>query len=105
MQRIAFKMKLKPEKVEEYIEAHQHVPSDLIDLYHSAGIRNLTVFLRGSELFLSLQCDDFQAAQRRFENHPAEKRWQDQMTELMDTDSDLQPGEELAFFREVFHMD
>ena len=104
MQRIAFKMKIKPEKVEEYIEAHRHVPTNLIELYRSAGIRNLTVFLRGAELFLCLECDDFQAAQNRLENHPAEKRWQAQMAELLDTDTDLQPGEGLAFLKEVFHM-
>jgi L-rhamnose mutarotase len=51
MQRIAFRLWVQPERLDEYKRLHQHVWPDLLADMRAAGIRNYSIFADGPELF------------------------------------------------------
>ena len=50
-QRSAFVLRVRPERIEEYVHAHRHVWPEMLDALRSAGIRNYTIFRHGNQMF------------------------------------------------------
>ncbi len=105
MQRIAFRLRVKPEKLAEYIEIHARVWPELLADMRAAGYRNYSIFADGPELFAYLECDDFDAAQAAMANSNANHRWQAWMTEYLDTPVDPEGKNALHLLPMVFHTD
>ena len=104
MRRVAFKMKFKPGKEEEYRFRHDHIWPELKETLTKAGIRDYTIFLDS-------ETNSLFAVQKLTEDNNVEelpfkeimKRWWDYMADLMETNPDNSP---LSFpLNEVFHMD
>ena len=51
-QRSAFVLQVRPDRIEEYVEAHRNVWPEMLDALRAAGIRNYTIFLREPESLL-----------------------------------------------------
>lgn len=101
-QRSAFVLRVKPEKIEEYVEAHGNVWPELLDALHGAGIRNYTIFRDGNQVFGYFEADDLEAAGRYLAEQAVSHRWQDAMAELLEervADSGPSP------LPEVFRLD
>ncbi len=105
MRRVAFKMHIKKGSEQEYIERHKAVWPGLLALHKEGGISNYSIFLRGQELFLYLECEDVERAFQIFDESPLGRKWEDFMAPLFDPEPDLQPGEPYAMMKEVFHQD
>ncbi|HZT16217.1 MAG TPA: L-rhamnose mutarotase [Gaiellaceae bacterium] len=101
-QRSAFVLQVKPEKVEEYVEAHRNVWPELLDALRAAGIRNYTIFRHGSEMFGYFEADDLDAAARHMAAQEVNARWQDAMAELLDA---RVPDAGPPALEEVFRLD
>jgi L-rhamnose mutarotase len=86
LERHAFIAQLNPGQRKRYIEAHRHVPPELLARYHDVGIRNTSIFLYEDLLFLYLECDDYDAAVVGLENDPREIEWQNLMNPMLDAD-------------------
>jgi L-rhamnose mutarotase len=100
--RAAFVLRVRPERVEEYVEAHKAVWPEMLDALRSAGIRNYTIFRNGNEMFGYFEAEDLEAAGRYLEGQEVSARWQDAMAELLEErvpDSGPPPLEE------VFRLD
>jgi len=82
-QRSAFVLQVKPEKVEEYVEAHRNVWPEMLDALRAAGIRNYTIFRHGNQMFGYFEADDLEAAARHMADQEVNARWQDAMAELL----------------------
>jgi L-rhamnose mutarotase len=76
MQRHAFFGRLNPGHRDQYIEAHNNIPAELLAHYRKAGIQSMSIFLRDDLLFLYLECEDFDAAMALLDNDPIELKWQ-----------------------------
>jgi L-rhamnose mutarotase len=63
-QRSAFVLRAKPDKVDEYVTAHQNVWPEMLQALHAAGIRNHTIFRDGNQVFGYFEADDLEAAGR-----------------------------------------
>lgn len=101
-QRSAFVLRVRPERIEEYVHAHRHVWPEMLDALRSAGIRNYTIFRHGSQMFGYFESDDLEAAARYLAEQEVSGRWQDAMSELLEQrvpDSGPPPLEE------VFRLD
>ena len=105
MQRIAFRLWVKPERLEEYKRLHQAVWPELLADMRAAGIRNYSIFADGPELFGYLECDDWAAATAALAGSDANRRWQEFMQGYLATPVDPDAPEPLRLLEEVFRMD
>jgi len=82
-ERTAFVLRVRPDKIEEYIRAHQDVWPEMLDALRGAGIRNYTIFRDGNRMFGYFEADDLAAAGRYLALQDVSTRWQDAMAELL----------------------
>ena len=83
-QRSAFVLRVRPERVEDYLEAHRAVWPEMLDALRSAGIRNYSIFRSGNEVFGYFEADDLDAAGRYLDGADVNRRWQEAMAELLE---------------------
>ncbi|HJZ99793.1 MAG TPA: L-rhamnose mutarotase [Candidatus Solibacter sp.] len=105
MPRYAFKLRIKPEAIEEYEVEHRRVWPELLAKLKAVGISEYSIFRRGQDLTLVLRCDDFEKAWDELDRDPVNQRWQDFMSRLFESVPDLQPGERFAMLKEVFYLE
>jgi L-rhamnose mutarotase len=83
-QRSAFVLRVRPDKIDEYVDAHRNVWPEMLDALRNAGIRNYTIFRNGNEMFGYFEADDLGAAGAYMAKQEVNARWQDTMAELLD---------------------
>ena len=104
MQRIAFQLRIKADKIEEYDETHRNVWPELLQELERFGICDYSIFRRGQQLFLTMHVPDFEEVAARLADSEVNRRWQQKMAPLFEAVPDLEPGESFAMMREVFFM-
>lgn len=104
MPRYAFKLRIKPEAIEDYEREHQHVWPELLSKLKDVGISEYSIFRRGQELVLSLRVDDFDKAWDELDRDPVNQRWQVFMSRFFEPVPDKQEDERFAMMKEVFYM-
>ena len=105
VQRVAFRLWVKPERLAEYTQLHQDVCPELLADMRAASIRNYSIFADGPELFGYLECDDWNAAAEALARSDANRRWQEFMSDYLATPVDPDAPEPLRMMEEVFRMD
>jgi L-rhamnose mutarotase len=101
-QRTAFVLRVRPDKIEEYIRAHQEVWPEMLDALRAAGIRNYTIFRDGNRMFGYFEADDLEAAGHHLAQQEVSTRWQDAMAELLE---ERVPDAGPPPLEEVFRLD
>ncbi len=104
MERIAFQLRIRAGKAEEYEEAHRHVWPELLAELEAFGVSDYSIFRRGQQLFLYMHVADFGELTQQLAVSEVNKRWQEKMAPLFEPVPDLQAGETLAMMQEVFFM-
>ena len=84
VQRTAFVLRVRPDKIEEYVRAHREVWPEMLAALRSAGIRNYTIFRDGDQMFGYFEADDLAAAGHHLAQQEVSTRWQDAMAELLE---------------------
>lgn len=105
VQRVAFRLWVKPERLEEYKRLHREVWPELLADLRAASIRNYTIFADGPELFGYLECDDWTAVSEALSRSEANRRWQEFMGGYLASPVDPNATEPLGLLEEVFRMD
>ena len=82
-QRCCFLLRVRPERLAEYIEVHQHVWQDMRDALSNAGWRRYSLFLRPEDGLVVgyFESDDTAAAMRAMEDEDVNTRWQKEMAQ------------------------
>jgi L-rhamnose mutarotase len=101
-QRSAFVLRVRPDKIDEYVAAHREVWPEMLDALRGAGIRNYTIFRHGNEMFGYFEADDLEAAGAYMAEQDVNSRWQDAMAELLD---ERVPDAGPPPLEEVFRLD
>jgi L-rhamnose mutarotase len=101
-QRAAFVLRVKPEKIDDYIAAHQDVWPEMLAALRGAGIRNYSIFRHGDTMFGYFECDDLAAASAAMEAQQVNTRWQDTMADLLD---ERVPDAGPPLLEEIFRLD
>jgi L-rhamnose mutarotase len=101
-QRSAFVLRVRPEKLDAYVEAHRNVWPEMLDALRAAGIRNYTIFRSGHEMFGYFESDDLERAGAYMAAQGVNARWQDAMAELLD---ERVPDAGPEALEEVFRLD
>jgi L-rhamnose mutarotase len=83
-QRTGFVLRVKPERVDEYVLAHAHVWDEMRDALTAAGIRNYTIFRSGNQMFGYFEADDMAVVEAYLAGQDVSARWQDAMADLLE---------------------
>ena len=101
-QRSAFVLKVRPDKIDQYVEAHRAVWPEMLEALRRAGIRNYSIFRHGSEVFGYFESDDLEAAGAYMASQEVNARWQDEMASLLE---DRVPDGGPPALEEVFRLE
>ena len=83
-QRSAFVLRVRPERLDDYLDAHRHVWPEMLDALRASGIRNYSIFRAGNEVFGYFESDDLERAAAYLASQEVSSRWQDAMAELLE---------------------
>ena len=83
-ERAAFVLRVKPDRIDEYVEAHARVWPEMLDALRGAGIRNYSIFRDGTTVFGYFEADDLARASMYLAAQEVSARWQDAMAELLE---------------------
>jgi L-rhamnose mutarotase len=97
METKAFVARLKPERKEDYIEAHNSFSPELRARYRAAGIRQIRLFLSGDQLFMYVEAKDYERALAALAEDPLDQMWQGRVGPMKSPD--FQP------LTEIFRLD
>ncbi len=104
MQRVAFKMKLKPGFEAEYKRRHDEIWPELSLKLREAGVSDYSIFLDPETLILfAVQKVAEDNTAHLLPQDPVVRKWWDYMADLMDTNPDHSPV--CVPLKEVFHAD
>lgn len=104
MERYAWKARILPGKLEEYIRRHDAIWPEMVNVLRSAGISNYTIWNTGDELFGYYECENIlQAARVQAESHIV-GRWNDYMKDVMVMDVDPVTSAQ-PLLRQVFFLE
>jgi L-rhamnose mutarotase len=101
-QRSAFVLRVRPDKIDEYVEAHRKVWPEMLAALREAGVRNYTIFRHGNEVFGYFESDDLEAAAASMEAREVNGRWQDTMAQLLE---ERVPNAGPPTLEEIFRLD
>jgi L-rhamnose mutarotase len=101
MERYAWKARVLPGKLEEYIHRHDAIWPVMTEVLNKAGIHNYTIWNVGDELFGYYECESVAHAARVQAESPVVQRWNDYMKDVMAMEMDPMTGAQ-PLLRQVF---
>lgn len=102
MTRVGFVLRVKPDRIDEYVAAHRAVWPEMLAALREAGIRDYSIFRDGNRVFGTFATDDLDATEAFLAAQPACARWQDAMAEYLEERvADAGP----AGLPEIFRLD
>ena len=104
MERIAFKMNLKPGFAEEYKKRHDVIWPELAELLRKTGISDYSIFLdEQTNTLFAVQKQAGNASSQDLGKNPIVQRWWKYMADIMETNPDNSPV--IGPLTEVFHLE
>ena len=104
MNRISFKMKLKPGMKEEYKMRHDKIWPELKELIQSTGISDYSIFLdEETNILFAVQKQDGNQTSQDLGLNPIVQKWWAYMADIMETNPDNSPKS--WNLEEVFYME
>ncbi len=106
MKRIGFLLKVREEKIPEYVEHHKHVWPDMQEALRRNGWHNYSLFMRDDGLMFGYfeAPVDFATALDGMSQEEVNARWGDFMKPFFEAPSG-RPDENMLELTEVFHLD
>ena len=106
MQRVAFLLKIKKDKLDEYKQRHREVWPEMLAALRETGWQNYSLYLREDGLLFGyLETPDFEAARAAMARTEVNARWQAEMAPFFEQLDGQRPDEGMALLKEVFHLD
>ncbi|MCY4021875.1 MAG: L-rhamnose mutarotase [Anaerolineaceae bacterium] len=106
MQRVCFLLKVRQDRLEEYVARHEEVWPEMLDALRETGWHNYSLFLRDDGLLIGyLETPDFQAALDGMAGREVNERWQNDMAPYFETLDGRHADESMVPLQEVFHLD
>jgi L-rhamnose mutarotase len=101
-QRSAFVLHVRPNRIDEYVDAHRAVWPDMLQALRDAGIRNYSIYRDGNQVFGYFESDDLERAAAFLAEQEVCTRWQDAMAELLE---ERVPEAGPVALEEIFRLD
>lgn len=103
MERFAWKARVLPGKLDEYIRRHDEIWPEMTKVLNDAGIRNYTIWTTGEELFGYYECDSVEHAAKVQATSPVVDKWNAYMKEVMVMEIDPATGTAVQLKQVFFH--
>jgi L-rhamnose mutarotase len=106
MERVCFQLRVKPERIAEYVERHRAVEPQMLAAIRDAGRRNYSLFLReDGQLIGYYETDDDAASAAALAADPRTTAWEAASAELFDSLPGARPDQGAPTLSEVFHLE
>jgi L-rhamnose mutarotase len=107
MKRVAFLLKVKEDKIEEYKEHHKAVWPEMLEALHRTGWHNYSLFMRDDGLLFGYfeTPESFQSALDGMAQEEINARWQDFMAPYFEDLAGGHADQSMLELEEVFHLD
>ena len=106
MERVCFTARIRPDRLDEYVERHKSVWPDMLAALARTGWHNYSLFLTDDGLLIGyLETDDFDAARAAMARTQVNAAWQAEMAEFFEGGADQRPDEGFRQVDEIFHLD
>jgi L-rhamnose mutarotase len=107
MKRVGFLLKVRQDRLDEYVKHHQAVWPEMLDALRRTGWHNYSLFLRDDGLLFGYfeTPESLQAAQAGMALEEINARWQDFMAPYFEGLGGAHADESMIELREVFHLD
>jgi L-rhamnose mutarotase len=107
VKRVGFQLKVKEEKLDEYIKHHEQVWPEMLDALRAAGWHNYSLFAREDGLLFGYveTPEGLEAAQAKMAITEVNTRWQEFMAPYFESANNERADEMFVELREVFHLD
>jgi len=105
MKRVAFILKVKEDKLEEYKEHHRHVWPEVLDALKRNGWHNYTLFLRPDGMLFGYfeAPESFEACLAGMAKDPASLKWQEFMKPYFEALDGKRPDQSMIELEELIH--
>lgn len=106
MERIGFRLQVKPEVMDEYVEHHTKVWPEMLVALSATGWTNYSLFLDRSDgtLFGYFETPDLEAAKQGMAALEVNERWQAMMSPFFVKLDGLRPDEGFLRLEQVFYL-
>jgi L-rhamnose mutarotase len=107
VKRVGFQLKVKEEKLDEYIKHHEQVWPEMLAALRAAGWHNYSLFIRSDGLLFGYveTPEGLEAAQAKMAVTEVNTRWQEFMAPFFESANNERPDEMFTELREIFHLD
>ena len=106
MQRVGFRLQVRPELMDEYVRRHAEVWPDMLQALRETGWTNYTLFLDRSDgtLFGYFETPDLAAAKAGMAAREVNARWQAEMAPFFIALDGKRPDEGFLQLEDVFYL-
>jgi L-rhamnose mutarotase len=106
MQRVGFRLQVRPEMMDEYVRRHAEVWPDMLQALRETGWTNYTLFLDRSDgtLFGYFETPDLSAAKAGMAAREVNARWQADMAPFFIALDGKRPDEGFLQLEDVFYL-
>ncbi|MFN2198209.1 MAG: L-rhamnose mutarotase [Anaerolineales bacterium] len=107
MKRVGFLLKVRQEKVAEYVKHHEHVWEEMLQALRDSGWHNYSLFIRDDGLLFGYfeTEESLAAAQAKMAEKEINTRWQKFMAPYFESPNNARPDEMFLELTEIFHLD
>ena len=107
MKRVAFLLKVKQDRIEEYKEYHRNTWPEVLAALSRKGWHNYSLFMRSDGMLFGYfeTPENFAAALAGMATEPDSLRWQDLMKPFFEALEGKRPDQSMLELEEVFHLD
>lgn len=107
MKRVGFLLKVKQEKIAEYIRHHETVWPEMLMALRESGWHNYSLFIRQDGLLFGYfeTQESLAAAQANMALREVNTRWQEFMAPYFESPNNARPDEMFLELSEIFHLD
>ncbi|MCP4935493.1 MAG: L-rhamnose mutarotase [bacterium] len=107
MKRVAFQLKVRADKLEEYKEIHKNVWPEMLDAMRKAGWHNYSLFIReDGSLFGYFEAEEsFTASLTALGKEEINNKWQAFMAPFFEGIGGAHADKSLIELEELFHLD
>ncbi len=106
MQRVGFRLQVRPEMMDEYVRRHAEVWPDMLQALRETGRTNYTLFLDRNDgtLFGYFETPDLAAAKAGMAAREVNARWQAEMAPFFIALDGKRPDEGFLQLEDVFYL-
>lgn len=106
VQRVGFRLKLRMEKMDEYVDRHATVWPEMLQALRDTGWHNYSLFLDRNDgaIFGYFETPDLELARAGMASLEINERWQKEMAPFFEALDGLNPDEGFIRLQSVFYL-